>query len=315
MEHIRCNLCGSSETEFVYEQPDLTYSVNNKRLFRVVRCKDCGLSFLNPMPDVKEMQKYYPSQFYHSFSDEKALKRYKEEAKYLLDLLPGKLLDIGCANGDFPLYMKRKGWDTWGTETGLQADIIKILPICRKNLPECEFKPDFFDAITAWAVFEHLQDPLSYFKEVSRILKPGGHFIFLVTNFNSLSSSKLFHEDIPRHLYFFSESTIKLYLKKSGLVLNRIEFCDKIYSMSYKGVLIYFLKRLLGKQYTWQDSTFCRREWLLTTGRKSSLLTNLLFLILHPIYCLDVAVISRIAETMAVLKRNYGIMVVVAGKQ
>jgi len=314
MESIKCNLCGSDETEFAYEQPDLKYPDDNNRLFKVVRCKNCGLGFVNPLPGIDEMQKYYPTQFYNSFSDIKSLIRYREESKYLSDLVPGKLLDIGCANGDFPVYMEKKGWKIWGSENSREAKQTGIFPICRKDLPECGFESDFFDAITAWAVFEHLNNPMSYFEEVSKILKPGGHFVFLVTNFNSLSSSKLFHEDIPRHLHFFSENTIKQYLKKSGLILKRIEFHNKIYPISYKGVLIYLLKKLTGKEYTWQDSAFCRKKWLINTGRNLSLSTSLLFFILHPIYCLDIAIISRIYEKLSILKRNYGIMVVVAEK-
>ena len=314
MEYINCNLCGSNDLELIYEQPNLKY-FSGKEIFKIVKCRKCGLGFVNPRPNIEEIQKYYPSSFYDEFG-EKMKKRYSEQAKYLKDLKPGRLLDIGCANGDFPLFMKKQGWDVWGTEIGLNArGTEEEFPICKKQLPECKYPSEFFDAVTSWAVFEHLHNPMSYFKEVYRILKPGGRFIFLVTNLESLSSSKLFQEDIPRHLYFFSIKTVKMYIEKVGLSFKKIDFNNRIFSMSYNGTLIYFLKNLFGKKYTWQHSTFCYQKWLKYRGAKRNLINTLLFLVIHPLCSIDSLIVSKIAEKFFIIKKNYGIMIVVAEKK
>src|SRR3546814_5417313 len=64
---------------------------------------------------------------------------------------------------------------------------------------------DLYDVITAWAVLEHVHDPMSYFMKAASTIQSGGYFVFLVTNFDSISSRSLFREDVPRHLYFFSK--------------------------------------------------------------------------------------------------------------
>jgi len=38
------------------------------------------------------------------------------------------------------------------------------------------------DVAQSTYVLEHLEDPLEHFREVSRVLKPGGHFLFLTVN-------------------------------------------------------------------------------------------------------------------------------------
>jgi len=61
------------------------------------------------------------------------------------------------------------------------------------------------------AVLEHVHDPKAYFKKAGQVLKKGAMFVFLVTNFKSLSSRGLYLEDVPRHLYFFTEETVARY--------------------------------------------------------------------------------------------------------
>jgi len=62
------------------------------------------------------MQKYYPAEYYDgpptSSHTRYLLRRFTREASYLKSLENGKprrkLLDVGCANGDFPRFMPRE---------------------------------------------------------------------------------------------------------------------------------------------------------------------------------------------------------------
>src|SRR5438046_2757844 len=118
METVDCDLCGSVQSEFVYAVPDLIYKKD--QLFNVMRCGACGLGFVNPRPVFEQMPAFYPSTFYDYFDKEHEYhaKRYATEAKIVEDALGsrGRLLDVGCANGDFPRYMMSRGWNVEGVE-------------------------------------------------------------------------------------------------------------------------------------------------------------------------------------------------------
>ena len=50
---------------------------------------------------------------------------------------------------------------------------------CGEALP---FKDRTFNLVTANMVVEHIADPRSVFKEILRVLQPGGHFLFITPN-------------------------------------------------------------------------------------------------------------------------------------
>src|SRR5439155_1432867 len=56
------------------------------------------------------------------------------------------------------------------------------MPVVRGVGERLPFVSDSFDLIVSIWVLEHLEDPLATFIEVRRVLRPGGHFIFLTPN-------------------------------------------------------------------------------------------------------------------------------------
>lgn len=167
MEFVNCNLCGSKDYKIVYKKPDNLYYPDE--WFDVVECTNCGLGFVNPRPDINEIGKYYSKDFYDYFEREANLhmERYKKEAKYLESIKSKekRLLDVGCANGDFPRYMKSLGWEVEGVEISTKAKEITDFKVYRQNFAEIPINEPYYDAITAWAVLEHVHDPMSYFNK------------------------------------------------------------------------------------------------------------------------------------------------------
>ena len=68
------------------------------------------------------MSLYYPREFFQYFHDQASFhqRRYAAEASFLADIIHDcrkpRLLDIGCASGEFPRFMQRFGWDVEGVE-------------------------------------------------------------------------------------------------------------------------------------------------------------------------------------------------------
>src|SRR5438309_750893 len=62
--HVRCNSCGSDDADFVTHGVEHEYDNTTDDVFDVVRCKNCGLFYLNPRPDVCELKTIYPDNYY-----------------------------------------------------------------------------------------------------------------------------------------------------------------------------------------------------------------------------------------------------------
>jgi SAM-dependent methyltransferase len=60
----------------------------------------------------------------------------------------------------------------------------KKITIYKRSINETEFKANFFDAVFSTEVLEHVPDDLGAVKEVKRVLKENGKYIFTVPNYN-----------------------------------------------------------------------------------------------------------------------------------
>jgi SAM-dependent methyltransferase len=318
METVKCNLCGSDNYRVIYSMPDARYFVDE--WFNVVECTNCGLAFVNPRPTSSEIARYYPSSFYDYFDHERDYHwhRYAAEAKFLPEIASNNerlLLDLGCANGDFPRFMQQLGWRVEGVEVSQNSKPIFDFKVYKEEFKEIPIDEPRYDAITAWAVLEHVHDPMSYFKKAAQVLKPGGIFIFLVTNFKSLSSRCLFLEDIPRHLYFFTEGTVRKYLGVSGFDLIKGDYSDKIYSMHPVNFLRYYFYRYIYKRRLgWTDTQFTRPHFFEKDSLKNCWMKNLKYIISSPLYVVD-RLLMPIYERYQIISKTYGIVTYVARRR
>ena len=95
------------------------------------------------------------------------------------------VLDLGCGRGG----VAEAVWRDVRLAAGVDPDSASLtshraagMPVVRavgENLP---FAADSFDVVVSVWVLEHLADPISTFIEVRRVLRPGGHFVFLTPN-------------------------------------------------------------------------------------------------------------------------------------
>ena len=277
LEHVDCDLCGCSKYQTIYRKPD-NWIWPNQFEYPVVKCIDCGLVYVNPRPIQEEMSKFYPKEYHEDRDKQEWLDRYKVQTEYLPELKNEKILDIGCAEGDFLIYLKKiyplirlYGADPF-------SKWVKSDAITFKNdlLPQARFNDNEFDIITAWAVFEHLNNPSEYFAEVYRILKKGGRFIFLVTNSESLYGQKAYCEDVPRHTYHFSKETLNKYAAKYGFQMANCSYDDRIWDGRGTGTFYYAIQNFLG--VTWEkryynDINACQRKM----GHLGRLIDKLVF--------------------------------------
>ena len=226
----------------------LIFKLRNKytpigEMLNIVKCNNCGLVYLNSSLHLGETKKYYPQEYFSRLN----LKRMDERGKNRLDTKcknrlkeilyfkkSGKVLDIGCGDGYFLNYLKQKGWQVRGVEISeFAAQKIKEkydIDIFCGELSQAGYPEEYFDVVSLFEVLEHLPDPSGTLLEVQRIIKKTGLLIMTVPNFDSLQRllfGKYWHIiDPPRHLFYFSRTTLDNILKKSNFSLSIIRAVD-----------------------------------------------------------------------------------------
>ncbi len=114
--------------------------------------------------------------------DEHPYKRFEREVERLLKPT-ATLLDAGCGR-TAPVLAKYR--DQAARLIGIDAiDFTAPIPgleLYKADLATTGLQSASVDLIMARSVVEHVTDPIAVYSEFARILRPGGHFIFLTAN-------------------------------------------------------------------------------------------------------------------------------------
>mgnify|MGYP002399203187 CR=1 FL=1 len=283
-EPVKCLVCGSTNLSAHFEATDFLVSGNK---FMLMKCSECGFICTSNPPEEMEIHEYYSSEDYISHSDRKRNitelmyhlarqimlgKKYRLISK-IYNHRKGTLLDIGSGTGYFAGFMERKGWKATGVEISERARDysisrfgIDVITPDKINI----FPDKSVDCITLWHVLEHFYDPVSWLKEIFRILKVDGKCILALPNIKS-SDSKWFGKnwaalDVPRHLWHFDPDTSVRLFKKNGFRCTRIKGMpiDVFYIsiMSYKNLKLHpaFLRGVLTAKILTIKNLFTRNS-------------------------------------------------------
>ena len=192
------------------------------------------------------MKNFYPDGYHSNRDDQTHHDRYLKQFEYVNDANIKKVLDIGCAQGDWLNFLNERmpnvelfGVDAFSNEVKNQKIKFQKCEISQAVLEPCSF-----DLVTAWAVLEHVHNPMQYFAKISSVLVPGGKFIFLVTNSQSIYGKYAFKEDIPRHTYHFDEKSLSRYAQQNGLTLKSICHDARFWDGSGKGFFFHLIRKL-----------------------------------------------------------------------
>lgn len=101
-----------------------------------------------------------------------------------------KILEAGSGRGRWVFYLRRLGYDVVGIDIA-ESDIAHAkqfdpsIPITYDDVLHTSFPDAAFGAVISLGVVEHFEDgPQSAFREVMRLLKPGGLFLVTVPTLN-----------------------------------------------------------------------------------------------------------------------------------
>src|SRR5881628_2636915 len=221
----KCALCADGTTRTLF-QVDGTL---------IVKCADCGLVRQETRPLAAAA--IYDADYYATdnpkggyanyFLDSDVNRRTFHDRIHAIERRygrKGRLLDVGCALGDFLMEAKDAGWDVEGVEIShyaAQRARERGLRVTAGRIEDLDLPAASFDVITLYDSIEHMTDPVATLAAVHRLLVPGGLVHVVTPNVGGLQARALgrfwYHFKPGEHLFYFTPETLRATLERSGL--------------------------------------------------------------------------------------------------
>ena len=256
-KYADCIGCGNKNFNFICNFSD--GSCKSKDKLQLVKCKSCGLIFINPIPDRKTLESYIQGHSLRTKIDDESYSRQLKQISIYKD--KGRILDIGCSRGFFLNRMKQSGWSAFGVELNKEmaahAKEKLGLDIFCGTLQETRFFDEFFDVVNLRHVLEHLLSPYQTLTHIHRVLKQEGIVVITVPNFEGFQR-KIFGRYYLAiagilHISQFTPRSLRSLLERTGYQIISINtFQEGASVWLYGESLRYLLKDL--KLYPFFDS-------------------------------------------------------------
>lgn len=209
-----CPVCNRPDANPLFEKQGL----------HLVRCTHCTMVFVNPVDeDWADGSRYdqLGTPFYLSpdklQSDYNPVRFIRELALFRRFCPEGRVLDVGCSTGAFLHHLQRTAPGAYQV-TGIDVSGPALdhaesqgVPVLRGSFLDPALPIADLDAITFWAVAEHLMEPRRFIERAIQLLRPGGLCFILVPNFHSLAvrvAGWKYRYIFPQHLNYFSPRTL-----------------------------------------------------------------------------------------------------------
>jgi SAM-dependent methyltransferase len=151
----------------------------------------------------------------------------------------GRVLDVGGWDFVQTAQRQRVPFDQWVT---VERDATRLLPVSDARVgmvygDGCELgiATARFDTVLNVQVLEHVFEPIRMVEEVARVLKPGGHAIFLIPTTSTMHLAPHFHSNFSR--FWVVEA-----MRRAGLEIVQLSALGGIWSSMASHLVYFFLQ-------------------------------------------------------------------------
>jgi SAM-dependent methyltransferase len=228
-QEFPCPVCGSNRYNVIRPDTlgdrsarfDYGFSPAHNLTYRTVHCLDCGHGYASPRPDnIWENYQSVVDDAYLTRKEERIASAKKALERIRTFVPSGKLLDVGCATGDFMSaaqpYYNVEGLEL--SEWSAKLAVERGFTIHKCLLDDMKVE-NVYDVVTMWGVIEHFEYPANEIKNIARIIKPGGVVALWTGDIESLPS-KLFGQKWwyvqGQHIQMFSKRSIRKLFNDNG---------------------------------------------------------------------------------------------------
>ena len=225
MSNKKCYLCDS--TRLINRKG----SVRDNSVLDILECIECGLVFLSDFSHIND--KHYENSGMHDGMSPEVdswLKETEFDDERRFQFLRSKItnksvIDFGCGAGGFIKKSKNVSSRISGIELeqAMQAsykerelDVYNCIDAALADAKKWDF-------VTAFHVVEHLPDPISVLRDLSKLLAVNGEIIIEVPNSDDALLTLYQNESFQnftywsQHLFLFNVHTLNKTLKQAGL--------------------------------------------------------------------------------------------------
>jgi 2-polyprenyl-3-methyl-5-hydroxy-6-metoxy-1,4-benzoquinol methylase len=251
-----CPIC-ENQTIHKFSVPCDYRKPNNPKDYKIYWCLECSYGFLWERPSKTEIADFYVLDDYYTHNttntktneaDASFLDQLRTHISWRIDfgeeltprdatsLLNKKdlnICEIGCGNGDNLSKFLADGFSVFGVEPDPVAREVankavgNVFEGTAEELPET-IKNRKYDVVLMSHVLEHCLDINTTISNVKKILNHGGIYIIETPNCQSHGFRSLNGEwrwsDIPRHLNFFTPSSLKMILTKHNFNVESVKY-------------------------------------------------------------------------------------------
>ena len=241
----QCNLCGHIGARMFLPRRHRL----GEKYFDWVRCGGCGIIRIAPLPTPDEINRMYSAEEYiegasitgHTGGRALVSDLIYADARRQLEGMAqhapeGRLLDVGCAHGEFLRAAADLGYEAEGIEPSPTMAAVtgdRGLRVYESTLENVELPAGRYNIVNLGDVVEHLVEPVAMMQKVHELLAPGGIVhIRVPTALNSLYFKAPVHlvrltralgisgiwegSSPPHHLWEFTPRLLRLLLEKAG---------------------------------------------------------------------------------------------------
>ena len=245
LDAVSCPVCRSADVAEIgppiYRQPThvagAPIDLSDLQL-RWHQCRACQYLFIHPpIPEARLLACYAAAPAGHWETDKRIvpLRFYDAKKRLLEKVSPGKrVLDFGCFDGGFLAYLG-PAYEKFGIEPAAEpariaeqrgVNVLGPTVAAAIEMATATALPPM-DAIVAFDVFEHLNDPVTTLRELRRLLKPGGVILIETGDTDAPAFKRVGirygYAALVEHVGLFNRSSIEEAGRQAGLTLVHFE--------------------------------------------------------------------------------------------